>query len=59
MSAAVASRARVVLWHAEGRARKDIGPLAGVSLPTVDRWVNRYAAHGMAGCRSASGAGAG
>lgn len=49
VSAAVASRARVVLWHAEGRARKDIGPLAGVSLPTVDRWLSRYAAHGVAG----------
>ncbi len=29
--------------------RKDIGPLAGVSLPTVHLWVNRYAAHGVAG----------
>ena len=48
-SAAVATRARIVLWHAEGRARKDIGPLAGVSLPTVDRWVRRYAEHGVAG----------
>jgi transposase len=48
-SAAVATRARIVLWHAEGRARKDIGPLAGVSLPTVDRWVSRYAEDGLAG----------
>ncbi len=37
VSAATATRARIVLWHAQGRARKDIGPLAGVSLPTVDR----------------------
>lgn len=49
VSAALATRARIVLWHAEGRARKDIGPLAGVSLPTVDRWVNRYAERGVAG----------
>jgi len=49
VSAAVATRARIVLWHAEGRARKDIGPLAGVSLPTVDRWVARYAERGLAG----------
>jgi transposase len=49
VSAALATRARIVLWHAEGRARKDIGPLAGVSLPTVDRWVSRYAEHGLAG----------
>ena len=49
VSAVVATRARIVLWHAEGRARKDIGPLAGVSLPTVDRWVSRYAEYGLAG----------
>jgi transposase len=49
VSAAVATRARIVLWHAQGRARKDIGPLAGVSLPTVDRWVVRYAERGLAG----------
>jgi transposase len=49
VSAAIATRARIVLWHAEGRARKDIGPLAGVSLPTVDRWVRRYIDHGLAG----------
>jgi transposase len=29
--------------------RKDVGDLAGVSLPTVDRWVDRYAEHGLAG----------
>lgn len=41
VSAALATRARIVLWRTEGRARKEIGPLAGVSLPTVDRWVRR------------------
>jgi transposase len=49
VSGAVATRARIVLWTAEGRMRKDIGELAGVSLPTVDRWVDRYAQHGLAG----------
>jgi transposase len=34
---------------AEGRRRKDVAELAGVSLPTVDRWVDRYADHGLAG----------
>ena len=29
--------------------RKDVGELAGVSLPTVDRWVARYAQHGLVG----------
>src|SRR3954452_8790143 len=47
--AVVATRARIVLWMAEGRRRKDVAELAGVSLPTVDRWVDRYAAHGVAG----------
>src|SRR5262245_28509052 len=47
--AVVATRARIVLWTAEGRMRKDVGALAGVSLPTVDRWVERYARLGLAG----------
>jgi transposase len=47
--AVVATRARIVLWMAEGRRRKDVAGLAGVSLPTVDRWVDRYAAEGLAG----------
>lgn len=49
VSAAIATRARIVLWMAEGRRRKDVGELAGVSLPTVDRWVDRYEACGLAG----------
>ena len=49
VSAVVATRARIVLWSAEGRRRKDIAELAGVSLPTVDRWKRRYAERGLAG----------
>jgi transposase len=49
VSAAIATRARIVLWHAGSVARKEIGPLSGVSLPTVDRWVRRYAESGLAG----------
>jgi transposase len=49
VSAAVATRARIVLWMAEGRMRKDVAELAAVSLPTVDRWVDRYEAMGLAG----------
>jgi transposase len=49
VSGVVATRARIVLWRGEGRRRKDIAELAGVSLPTVDRWVHRYAEHGVAG----------
>jgi transposase len=49
VSGAVATRARIVLWTAEGRMRKDVGALAGVSLPTVDRWLARYEQFGLAG----------
>jgi transposase len=52
--AVVATRARIVLWMAEGRRRKDVAELAGVSLPTVDRWVERYAHSGLAGLEDGS-----
>ncbi len=52
--AVVATRARIVLWMAEGRRRKDVAELAGVSLPTVDRWVARYAAKGLVGLEDES-----
>ena len=42
--AGMATRARIVLWSGEGRRRKDIADLLGVSLPTVDRWKTRYGA---------------
>jgi transposase len=47
--ATVATRARIVLWRAEGRRRNETAALAGVSLPTVDRWISRYAEAGVAG----------
>ena len=47
--ATVATRARIVLWSAEGKRRKDIAEWAVVSLPTVDRWLDRYAERGLAG----------
>jgi transposase len=49
VSAAVGTRARIVLWHAEGRMKKDIAVLAGLSRPTVDLWLGRYATEGAAG----------
>lgn len=45
----IATRARIVLWSGEGRRRKEIAELLGVSLPTVDRWKTRYARRGLAG----------
>jgi len=53
VSAAVGTRARIVLWHAEGRMKKDIAVLAGVSRPTVDLWLARYGADGAAGLLAA------
>ena len=54
VAAVVATRARIVLWMAEGRRRKDVAEWAGVSLPTVDRWVDRYVADGVAGLEDQS-----
>jgi transposase len=47
--ATVATRARIVLWRAEGRQKKEVAALAGVSRPTVDLWLSRYQAEGLAG----------
>jgi transposase len=49
VSAVTATRARIVLWRNEGRRRVDIVALAGVSAPTVDRWLDRYRSQGVAG----------
>lgn len=47
--ATVATRARIVLWHAEDRPKKDIAVLASVSRPTVDLWIDRYEQEGLGG----------
>src|SRR3954451_9754902 len=47
--ASVATRARIVLWRAGKRQKKEIAALAGVSRPTVDLWLARYGAEGIAG----------
>ena len=49
VTATVATRARIVLWTAEDRQKKDVAVLAGVSRPTVDLWLSRYACDGIAG----------
>jgi transposase len=48
-SAVVVTRARIMLWYAEHRPKKQIAELAGVSRPTVDLWIRRYQAEGAAG----------
>jgi transposase len=47
--ATVATRARIVLWRAENRQKQEVAALAGVSRPTVDLWLDRYRAEGIAG----------
>src|SRR6476646_11100309 len=47
--ATVATRALIVLWHAEKRPKKDIAVLASVSRPTVDLWIDRYEREGLGG----------
>jgi transposase len=47
--ATVATRARIVLWRAENRLKQEVAALAGVSRPTVDLWLDRYDAEGVAG----------
>ena len=49
VAATVATRARIVLWCAEDRHKKDVAALAGVSRPTVDLWLDRYQTQGIAG----------
>lgn len=49
VAATVATRARIVLWGAEDRQKKDVAVLAGVSRPTVDLWLERYDAEEIAG----------
>jgi len=47
--ATVATRARIVLWCSEDKQKKDVAALAGVSRPTLDLWLARYGAEGIAG----------
>jgi transposase len=47
--ARIATRARMVLWRAEGRQKQEVAVLAGVSRPTVDLWLDRYRSEGIAG----------
>jgi transposase len=47
--ATVATRARIVLWRAENRRKQEVAALAGMSRPTVDLWLGRYQAEGIAG----------
>ncbi|MDG4536935.1 IS630 family transposase [Streptomyces sp. AV19] len=54
ISADMALRVRIVLWSGEGRRRKDIAELLGISARTVDRWKTRFAEQGLAGLEDRS-----
>ena len=49
VDAVVASRARMVLWRDDGYSADEVAALAGVSRPTVNTWVRRYAEAGLDG----------
>ena len=49
VSARVATRARIVLWRSDGCLKKDVAARAGVSRPTVDAVLKRFAADGVSG----------
>jgi transposase len=49
VDAVMAGRARMVLWRDEGYNAEQVAVLAGVSRPTVNMWVRRYAERGLAG----------
>jgi transposase len=49
VSAGRAERARVVLAVADGAGTSGAARLVGVSRPTVIKWRDRFAAHGLAG----------
>jgi hypothetical protein len=51
VSARSVTRARIVLWRAEGRLKKDVALLAGVSRPTVDAALVRFEVSGVAGLK--------
>jgi transposase len=49
VTARVATRARIVLWRSDGCLKKEVAVRAGVSRPTVDAVLRRFALDGVAG----------
>jgi transposase len=45
----VAARARIVLLYGEGVKKAEIARLLGATRPTIDKWLKRYADHGIDG----------
>ena len=53
----VASRAQMVLWHDEGHSAPEIAATMGTSKVTVYKWLERYAAGGLAALESGKSTG--
>jgi len=53
----VSSRAKIVLWFAEGRSKSEIAVGLKTTRPTVDKWIQRYGDHGVAGLENRVGRG--
>src|ERR1044071_7644099 len=50
-------RCHVVLLKAEGRSSKDIGRIVGMHEVSVNNWLNRFEAEGIAGLNTKAGRG--
>ncbi len=48
----VASRAQMVLWHDEGHSVADIAVMAGTTIVTVYKWLDRYQEGGLVALES-------
>jgi transposase len=48
----VAWRAQIVLWHGAGHSAAEIAVMAKTTRPTVYKWIDRYAEHGVTGLES-------
>ena len=56
-SHAFRKRCHVVLLKAEGRSSKDIGGIVAMHEVSVNKWLNRYEAEGIAGLHTKAGRG--
>jgi transposase len=53
----VVTRAQMVLWADEGFSVAQIATMAGMTKPTVYKWISRYATDGLAGLESRKSSG--
>jgi transposase len=53
----VSARAQMVLWRVDGHGVADIAAMAGMTKPTVYKWIDRFEKGGLAalGSRTSTG----